>query len=441
MPNHNNAIRIPSKHFILKAKCTTNIYEQQSSDRKNQVKKQGQDHAHRDNAPKVEEAMFSDRTIGLLTVASAAAVANSYYIQPLLVEIGNALSISKGLVGVLPGLSQIGLACGLAFLLPLGDNISARRLLLTVIPIQILALVLFAIGGSATTVAIASLLIGFFGIAPYILPPYVSLHVPSPRLGHVTGLLTRGIIIGILLARTFSGLIGTHFGWRTVYWTASVVMAIELIFLARIVKDEPPKNSSTRMAYWELIRSLLHLIRTIPELRVASICQALNYGSFMVFWIGVTLYLQSPAFGWTPQAIGLIALVAAAAASTAPIFGRAIDRSGPHATRKVALTGMVVAWGLLAVFKGNLIGMTVGLIVLDISATIVDISNRTILYRLDAGIRTRLNAIYQVAMFSGGACMSVLVGICWSAGGWLAVCTLGAIPVLIALLRGWRHPR
>jgi len=137
-----------------------------------------------------------------------------------------------------------------------------------------------------------------------------------------------------------------------------------------------------------------------------------------VFWLGVTLYLQSPAFGWTPQAIGLVALVAAAAASAAPMFGRAVDRSGPHATRRASLAGMVIAWVLLAVFKGHLVGMTVGLIVLDISVTFVDISNRTILYGLNAGIRTRLNAVYQVAMFSGSAVMSVFVGVCWSLGGW-----------------------
>jgi hypothetical protein len=139
--------------------------------------------------------VLSDRAVGLLAVASAIAVANAYHIQPLLVEVGGALSISSGLASILPGLSQIGLACGLAFLLPLGDVISARRLLLTVIPIQIAALVLFATSGSALTVAAASLLIGVFGIAPYFLPPYASLHVPASRLGQVTGMLTRGIII------------------------------------------------------------------------------------------------------------------------------------------------------------------------------------------------------------------------------------------------------
>jgi predicted MFS family arabinose efflux permease len=383
-------------------------------------------------------AGLSNRAVGLLAAASAAAVANSYYIQPLLVEVGGALSISSGLVGILPALSQIGLACGLAFLLPLGDIISARRLLLTVIPIQIAALVLFATSGSSLTVAAASLLIGLFGITPYILPPYASLHVPASRLGHVTGMLTRGIITGILLARTASGIVGTHFGWRAVYWIAAVIMAIELAFLIRIVRPEPAALSADRVPYRELIGSLVRLLRTVPELRIAALCVACSYGSFIVFWLGLTLYLQSPAFGWTPQAIGLVALVAAAAASAAPMFGRAIDRSGPHATRRAALVGMVIAWALLAVFKGHLAGMAVGLVVLDISVTIVDIANRTILYGLDAGVRTRLNAVYQVAMFSGGAVMSVLVGLCWSLGGWLAVCALGVVPVVIAVIRCWR---
>ncbi len=382
-----------------------------------------------------DAAALGDRAVGLLAVASAVAVANAYYIQPLLVEVGRALSISGGLVGILPGLSQIGLACGLTFLLPLGDIISARTLLLAVIPIQIAALVLFATSGSALAVALASLLIGLFGITPYILPPYASLRVPVSRLGQVTGMLARGVIIGILLARTASGIIGTHFGWRTVYWIAAVMMTMELALLARIVKPRTATSSTGRVPYRDLIGSMAHLVRTVPELRTAAMCVALSFGSFNVFWLGVTLYLQSPAFGWTPQAVGLVALVGAAAASAAPMFGRAVDRSGSYAARQAALAGMVIAWVLLAVFEGHPAGMAVGLIVLDISATVVDISNRTILYGLDAGVRTRLNAVYQVAMFSGGAVMSILVGVCWSRGGWFALCALGVVPAVIAFMR------
>ena len=394
--------------------------------------------------PATSTAVLSDRAVGLLAVAAAVAVANGYYIQPLLVEVGGALSVPSGLVGVLPALSQIGLACGLAFLLPLGDTVPARRLLLTVIPIQIAALVLFATSRSALTVAAASLLIGLFGITPYILPPYASLHVPSSRLGQVTGMLARGVIIGILLARTAAGFIGTHFGWRAVYWIAAVMMTLEMVFLARVVQPGTALPAPKEVLYRDLLGSMVRLLRTVPELRTAALCQALNYGSFIVFWLGVTLYLQSPAFGWTPQAVGLVALVGAAAASAAPMLGRVADRSGPHATRRAALAGTVIAWVLLAVFQGHLSGMAVGLIVLDLSATVVDISNRTILYGLDAGVRTRLNAVYQVAMFAGAAAISVLVGFCWSLGGWLALCALGVVPVVTAFLgcgRGVRSGR
>ena len=143
-------------------------------------------------------------------------------------------------------------------------------------------------------------MIGLFGVALYILPPYVSLRVPPSRVGQVTGMLTRGIFIGILLARTASGIIGTHLGWRAVYWIAAVMMAMELGFLIRIVRPEPATPSLGRMPYRDLIGSLWHLLRTVPELRTAALCVALSYGSFIVFWLGVTLYLQSPAFGWTP---------------------------------------------------------------------------------------------------------------------------------------------
>ncbi|MBE7209863.1 MAG: MFS transporter [Gluconacetobacter diazotrophicus] len=382
------------------------------------------------NAP-----VLGNGAVGLLAVAAAIAVANGYYIQPLLLDVSRSLAIPRGLVGILPALSQIGLACGLAFLLPLGDIVSARRLLSWVIPVQVAALILFAASRSAVSVAAAALLIGVFGITPYVLPPHVSRHVPAARLGHVTAVLTRGVIVGILLARAASGAIGTHLGWRATYWIAAALMAAELVFLFRVIGPGPATPPARRVRYPELIASLPHLLRTVPELRAAASCQALAFGSFNVFWLGATLTLQAPPFGWTPQAVGLVAVVGAIAASVAPRFGRVIDRIGPRATRRAALAGMAAAWVLLAISAGHLAGMAVGLVVLDVAAAVVDISNRTILYGLDDGIRTRLNAVYQVAMFSGGAVMSVLVGVCWAGGGWLALCALGLMPVLVAFNR------
>jgi MFS family permease len=125
-----------------------------------------------------------------------------------------------------------------------------------------------------------------------------------------------------------------------------------------------------------------------------------------------------------------VAIVGAIAASAAPLFGRAADRMGPCVTRLAALACMGLAWLMLAGFRHHLAGMVIGLVLLDIGAAVSDISNRTILYGLNAETRIRLNAIYTVAMLGGGAVMSVLTGFCWSLGGWIGVCLLGLLPII-----------
>lgn len=392
--------------------------------------------------PRVQQQRtLSDRAIAVMAVASAISVANGYYIQPLLVDIGREFGISEHYLGFLPAMTQMGLACGLALLLPLGDVVSARTLLVYVIPLQIIALVLVTVSGHEIILFFACLMLGVFGLAPYVLPPYASLLVESGRIGHVTGMLTRGVIVGLLVARTVAGVVGTHFGWRTVYGIAAVVMVGVLLVLMRIVRPIRTPQHQAGMSYAELTLSLVHLFRAEPKLRTAAFCQALSFGSFNVFWLGSSLYLQSDRFGWSPQSVGLVAMVGAAAAIAAPVFGRAADRNGAGVVRVAALSAMALAWVLFTLFQAHLAGMAIGLIVLDIGASVADISNRTILYGLEPAIRTRLNALYTIAMFLGASCMSALVGICWGVGGWPAICVLGFFPIALALASAWRAMR
>jgi predicted MFS family arabinose efflux permease len=180
-----------------------------------------------------------------------------------------------------------------AFLLPLGDVVSSRTLLMVVIPLQVAALLLFSASEHTAVLVVACLLIGIFGIVPYVLPPYASLHIPAERVGHVTGVLTRGIIVGILLARMGAGVVGTHLGWREVYWIAAGAMVCVLIALRRFVPAISDVERKVSISYRDLLLSLVHLVRTVPELRTAALCQALSFGSFNVFWLGASLYLQS----------------------------------------------------------------------------------------------------------------------------------------------------
>jgi predicted MFS family arabinose efflux permease len=364
---------------------------------------------------------LSPQAVTTLSLMAAVSVATGYYIQRLLTEVGGEMGLSHALLGLLPALSQVGFAIGLVALLPLADSLTARRVLLGVIPLQIAALLLIAVSADTAMLMVGCLLIGVAGMTPYVLPPYVSLRVSNDRLGQVTGMLTRGVNCGILLARAAAGVIAVHLGWRAVYVVAAAAMAGVLAAVAKVVKPQIPGR---RIGYGRLLASMAGILASEPKLRTAALCQCFNFGSFNTFWLGSTFYLGQH-FGWRPDSIGYVSVLGAAAAFCAPLAGRATLRFGPHRTRAAAFALIVISWLLFAVFRESLIGMAVALILIDLGATLQDISSRTILYTLAPDYRTRLNAVYTIAMFAGGGVSSVLVGFCWAVGGRLAICALG----------------
>jgi predicted MFS family arabinose efflux permease len=183
---------------------------------------------------------LSRPSISVLAAACGLAVANASYSQPLLVDMGKSLHLANSVVGLIPALTQLGVSAGiLFFLLPLGDVVPARRLLTAAIIVQALALIATSLAPNETTLLAFSLLIGFFGITPYVLPPYATLRTPFEQRGRVTALLGQGVIVGMLLARSVSGVVGLHFGWRSVYAMAAVAMLLMLVPLRRTVRPAP----------------------------------------------------------------------------------------------------------------------------------------------------------------------------------------------------------
>ncbi len=284
---------------------------------------------------------LSEGTVNVMATVVAATVANGYYVQPLLVQIGAAVDLPAGLVGILPALTQVGLGIGLVTLLPLADSLSARRVLVATMPLQVAALLVVAASGDAAALMAGCLAIGLFGITPYVLPPYASLRVREARLGAVTGMLTRGVICGILLARVIAGLVADQFGWRAVYLLAASATVAALGVVAKVVGPQPP--AAPTVGYGRLVASLIGLLASEPELRIAALCQALTFASFNAFWLGSTLYLHAR-FGWGPGAIGAVGLLGAASALCAPVFGRSAQRFGPRRARPIAVAAMFVAW-------------------------------------------------------------------------------------------------
>lgn len=159
---------------------------------------------------------LSNFQILLLAVASGVVVANAYYIHPIISLIAEEFNLGEGMVGIVPAMNQIALAVGILLLLPLGDRLSNRVLTTVTVFGQFLAVAVMAFAERFELFLIASTVLGFVTIAPYLLPAYASKRVPQARLGYVTAMLTTGIILGILLARGGAGIIAEHFGWRTI---------------------------------------------------------------------------------------------------------------------------------------------------------------------------------------------------------------------------------
>jgi predicted MFS family arabinose efflux permease len=367
---------------------------------------------------------LSRNSVSILAAACGLAVANANYSQPLLVDIGHSLDLTDGAVSLLPALTQLGVSAGILLLLPLGDTIPTRRLLSVAISIQALALAATSLASTGTMLLATGLLVGFFGITPYVLPPYATLRTPMEHRGRVTA----------LLARSISGVVGLHFGWRSVYALAAVAMLLLLVPLRRTVGPGP---AGAAASYPALMRSLLEVFRTVPVVRWSALCQALSTGSFAVLWTGISFHMQSSQFGWHSDGVGALALIGAASAVCAPFVGGFADRKGPRRSLLVALSTTLLAWGLLAVFGDAVAGVIVGMIVLDLGATAADISNRTIIFSLRPEIRTRLATIYMFGKFSGAGAMAWLAGVAWSISGWRAVCALGALSAATAAVVAW----
>jgi predicted MFS family arabinose efflux permease len=379
------------------------------------------------------------RIVWILAIASALAVANLYYIQPLLADIARSFAISQGAAGFIATLTQLGYALGLLLIVPLGDSIDRRTLIALTLAAVTIALVATAVAPSVALLAVASFLVGVTTVGPQIIVPFAaSLARPTVR-GRVVGTIMSGLLIGILLARTVSGFIGAALGWRSMYGIAAVIMVVLAVVLWRVLPKEQPR---ARMSYPQMFRSLWHFIRTEPVLCETSIFGALAFGAFSVFWVTLIFFLGTPPYHFGSEVAGLFGLAGVAGALAASNIGRLADRINAR-----HITGVMMAIALLAFILFWLIGqmlwgLIIGVILLDLGTQGTHISNQARIYSLNAQANSRLNTVYMVTYFIGGSLGSLLGSFGWSVDHWTGVCIVGTAMLVAALgvyvLGSWR---
>ena len=380
---------------------------------------------------------LSNANIRWLAAACAVVAANGYYVHPIIARIAEDFGVSTGMVGAVPALNQIGLAIGICLLLPLGDRVSNRRLVQGAAFAQTLALWVMVLASDFLLFLAASTLLGFFTIAPYLLPAYTSKRVAAERLGHVTALLTTGVIAGVLLSRTGSGVIAEHLGWRNVYVVAGSLMALVTLFLPRIMTAEQELDGvggAPTTSYPALLASLISLVRTHPQVAVSGCIQALSFGIFLCVWLGIGLHLTGPTHGLGTDAVGLLAAFSVLNLLTTPRLGRWADRIGAQKAR------LMVCWlqlaGVLCLFltEQSYWWLLLPTSLMNIAGPIIDVTGRMTALSGNPEVRTRLMTVYIIIMFTGAGMASWLGTLAFDLGGWWGTCTISLAFSLLVLL-------
>jgi predicted MFS family arabinose efflux permease len=361
----------------------------------------------------------------LITVMAAAIgliVANLYYLQPLLHQVKGDFNVSPANATLLLTLTQFGYAAGLALVVPLGDLIPRRRLVVTIFLVAALLMALGALLTSFVAFATITLFIGLSSVGGQVIVPFAAdLAEPSQR-GRVIGRVMTGLLLGILLSRTVSGLVAQAAGWRTVYWGASALLAVMAYVLHRVLPDEPVRS---HVPYAKLVAGSFSLLVNSQQLRRRSWFGTLIFAAFSALWTTLSFHLSGPPFHYTNAVIGLFGLFGVAGVVAANLAGHSADRQRSHTATIVAAVLIGVSFLVLYLGRDSFIAIALGIVILDAGMQGLQITNQSIIYALMPESRSRVNSAYMVCCFIGASIGSFAAGQLFAAFGWAGDCWLG----------------
>lgn len=379
----------------------------------------------------------------LLASGAGLAVASLYYSQPMLGILAANIGASDQAIGFVPTLTQLGYALGILLLAPLGDRYDRRSIILIKVAILVAALLTAGLAPSLAVLLGASLVIGLSATLAQDIVPAAATLAHETRRGKVVGTVMTGLLLGILLSRVVSGFVAEHFGWRVMFVAAAI--GVSLIGIA-IWRGLPRFAPTTSLSYHALLASLFDLLRRHRALRHAALAQGLLSMGFSAFWSTLAIMLHAAPFHLGSAVAGAFGLAGAAGALAAPLAGHLADRKGPQLVTRIgtgltALSFAVLCLSPLLSPVGQLWLLGLGTVAFDMGVQTSLIAHQSIVYGIEPGARSRLNAVLFVGMFIGMAAGAALGSALLAHYGWVAVTGMATLVSLAAFAVRYRAMR
>ena len=370
----------------------------------------------------------------MMAVIAGAVVTNIYCTQPVLPLIASDMRVPVSTVNLVAGAALLGFATGLALLLPMGDRFDRRKLVLGQIALAFCLALAAAFAPSIWALIGASFGLGMVCCVPQQLVPFAAVMSPPHERGRNVGTVVSGIMLGILLGRTISGVVGEAYGWRAVYALEAAFM-IPVWFIA--AKLLPPGVPSSNLSYPRLLASLWPLMRDNSPIRQSMMVQALLWACFNAFWVNLAGLLANGPWQLGSAWAGGFGIIGAMGAFAASYGGRAADKVGCRKVIGASVGIVTLAYLLLAGAQTSLVLLVVGVIVLDIGVQAGLVANQTRAFAVDPKAQGGINSLYMTATFVGGAIGATVSGWLMAQFGWMGIVEFGVVLGVLAGLIHW----
>lgn len=377
----------------------------------------------RTEVEKSQTGQLTKATLFLFAIAAGISVANIYCAQPLLDAMAQEFGFTRSSAGSVILVTQIGYAVGLLFIVPLGDLLSRRRLVLTQLSASAIVLALVGLAHSEGLLFIGLFFVGLLAVVVQVLVAFAASLAPIEKRGRAVGTVTSGIVLGILLARVIAGALSDIGGWRVVYATSSLLTLVLTCALSGVVPDS---RSEIRSSYAQLLRSTFALYRTTPILRVRATIALLLFAAFSTLWTSLVLPLSEPPHPLSRTVIGMFGLAGVAGAAAAGRAGHLADRGRGQWTTGIGLGILLTSWTCIACLHRSLLVLVIGIVLLDFAVQAVHVTNQSMIFAARPEAKSRLVAAYMVFYSVGSGLGALAATRMYAAFHWAGVCALGA---------------